>query len=276
MHSDMPINTDNQKANQELLGTISNTSAAASFPCRDIRLGSGITENTNIQYSAATTKDPNTKRKKIGFLSNSQFGRFLAINSIRNTLEARKDKLRVYRRWKDQDIIDAREDWDMEDCDIIVLSLGSNNVQNECVTEDEMIIDKDELEDIRSANRVQLVEISNRIINKAKRWDNYGKEVLVVIPPERINDKRQSFLKFENIMERTARKNKVEIISWGSLLRNSRESEESLYFDDTHASDRGAIIVWQELVKKLREKGEIIRKIEQAYKPIKIDKNMCF
>ena len=76
-------------------------------------------------------------------------------------------------------------------------------------------------------------------------------------------------------MERTAWKNKVEIISWGSLLRNSRESEESLYFDDTHASDRGAIIVWQESVKKLREKGEIIRKIEQAYKPIKIAKNMC-
>ena len=63
----MPINADNQKAKQELLDAISTTSAAASFPCRDIRLGSGITENTNIQYSAATTKDPDTKRKKIGF-----------------------------------------------------------------------------------------------------------------------------------------------------------------------------------------------------------------
>ena len=60
-----------------------------------------------------------------------------------------------------------------------------------------MIIDKDELEDIRSANRVQLVEFSNRVINEAKRWENYGKEVLVVIPPERINDKRQIFLKLK-------------------------------------------------------------------------------
>ena len=56
------------------------------------------------------------------------------------------------------------------------------NVQNESIIEDEMIIDKDELADLK---RNKSPEIINRIIHEAKRWKNFvKKEVLVVIPPE--------------------------------------------------------------------------------------------
>ena len=78
-------------------------------------------ENTNVSSSVIPVlSSAPLPKKKVGLISNSMFGRFLAIRSIRNALELRGDRLRVYRGKTVEQMLQLKEDWKIDDCDVVI------------------------------------------------------------------------------------------------------------------------------------------------------------
>ena len=73
--------------------------------------------------------------------------------------------------------------------------MGTNSIANNCEDEDGLILDDEELEDIRSCNRMKLMDIASLILNEAKLLSQSGKDIIVVSPPPRLDQKKNLFPK---------------------------------------------------------------------------------
>ena len=214
--------------------------------------GQKVKDWSNLAVSMEKKEEDEERSKIVAIISDSLMTGIIKSQKFRNILESREHEIRIYPGGTIDTINGDKERWDIGTADIVVLSVGSNDICNNCV---DVGLYKDELKaDARGKNKVEIFEIVKKLMKMANEIKESGKEVLVVTPPPRKNEKTNEYRTCEDMICKEGKNEGIEIINWGEIIRKE-ENSENLYYDNVHFNDNGRDILWSMLCSSLKRKG---------------------
>ena len=87
-----------------------------------------------------------------------------------------------------------------------------------------------------------------------------GKEVVVLCPPPRKEEKIEEYRICEEILHDKCIKEGITVIKWGELIYKSGLGKDVIYYDKVHFSNEGRDLIWNEICGILKQKGVIMKK----------------
>ena len=102
-----------------------------------------------------------------------------------------------------------------------------------------------------------------------------GKEVVVLCPPPRKEEKIEEYRICEEILHDKCIKEGITVIKWGELIYKSGLGKDVIYYDKVHFSNEGRDLIWNEICGILKQKGVIMKKKNTNPWIFNVSKNKC-